>query len=121
MIFKKLGAIGFALAFLSAIVVFTRVGTELISIPLAKVLMLIFGCLAIFMNILSFRFDSKNENNNILFWVGTMFVFIGFYMKMQYLPMYKIVLIVGLLLSALSFFFNPFELKNNKNEDLLDD
>ena len=118
MIFKKIGAICFALAFILAIGVFTNYLQGFISKYNAKYGIIVVGGIALLMNLLSFKYDSKSEQN-IVFWIGSVIVFTGFILKMSSNPINQAVLIAGMLIVALSYFFNPFD-KSEKNEELLD-
>lgn len=120
MIFKRIASICFALAFILAIPVFTNVFSEFIPKVYAKYGIIIFGGIALLMNLLSFRFDEKSENNNPLFWMGTVLVFVGLIFKMQHLAYDQIILVGGLFVVGLSYFFNPFKKSDDKDENLLD-
>ena len=118
MIFKKIAAICFALAFFLAIGVFTNYFQGFISKYNAKFGIIVVGGIALLMNLLSFKYDSKSDNN-IIFWAGSVVIFIGLILKISSNPLNPIVLIVGMIITALSYFFNPFE-KKESNEELLD-
>ena len=121
MIFKRLGSICFAIAFLLAIVVFTNYGASFIPRYLAKTGMIIIGGIALLMNLISFRFDKSSENNPI-YWIGSMLVFVGLIFKMNNLIYNEFVLIIGIFIVGLSFFYNPFAKANitQKDDELLD-
>lgn len=112
MIFKRIGSICFALAFMLAIVVFANVGAEYIPREIAKTGMIISGGTALLMNLLSFRYDSYTENNNLVFWIGSVLVFAGLIMKIRYIPYNQMILIAGLGIVGLSYFYNPFAKKD---------
>jgi hypothetical protein len=121
MIFKKIGSLCFGLAFLAAIIVFTDYGINYISKNDARTAIVILGSIALLMNLLSFKYDNQSENTNLIFWVGTVIVFVGLVMKMQGFDFNQFVLLIGLVVIGLSYFYNPF--KNNekdKKNDLLD-
>ena len=121
MIFKRLVSICFAMAFLLAIVVFTNYGGNFVPRYIAKIGMILFGGTALLMNLISFRFDKSSENNPI-YWIGSMGVFVGLILKMNQIIYNEIALIVGVFVVGLSFFYNPFT-KNNapqKDDELLD-
>jgi hypothetical protein len=71
------------------------------------------------MNLLSFKYDQHSENNNIVFWIGSVVIFVGLIFKLQHFPYDQILLIAGIFTVALSYFFNPFK-NQDKNDDLLD-
>jgi chromate transport protein ChrA len=118
MIFKKIAAICFALAFVLAIGVFTNYFQGFISKYNAKYGIVVVGGIALLMNLLSFKYDSKSDNN-IIFWIGLVVIFSGLILKMSSNPLNPVVLIAGMLIVALSYFFNPFD-KRESNEELLD-
>lgn len=120
MIFKRIGSICFALAFLLAIVVMTGYGSEIISKPLARMGIIIFGAVALLMNLLSFRYDSQGEGNNLVFWIGSAIIFVGLIFKMQHYPFNQLILIVGLGVAGLSFFYNPLKKESDQDDELLD-
>lgn len=121
MMFKRLGSVFFAIAFLMAIVVFTNYGAKIIPRDIAKIGMILSGGIALLMNLISFRFDKSSENNPI-YWIGSVGVFVGLIMKINRFPYNQYILIAGILLIGFSFFYNPFA-KNNittKDDELLD-
>lgn len=99
-----------------AIVVFTGYGSEFISRYYAKIGMILFGAIAILINLISFRFDSSSENNPF-FWVGSVGIFVGLILKMYQIHYNSILIIVGILISGFSYFFNPIGNKNYKDKD----
>ena len=120
MIFKRIASICFAVAFILAIAVFTNYLEGIISKYNAKYGIIIFGGTALLMNLLSFRFDKSNENNNPVFWVGSVLIFVGLILKMQDQFLNQYILIAGLFVVGLSYFFNPFKKEEETNDDLLD-
>lgn len=119
MIFKRIASIGFAISFILAIAVFTDVFDGIISKANAKYGIIVFGGIALLMNLLSFKYDQNSENNNIVFWIGSVIVFVGLIFKIQNFPYNQVLLVIGILIVGLSYFFNPFKNKE-KNDDLLD-
>lgn len=120
MIFKRIGSICFALAFILAMAVFTDVFNGIISKANAKYGIIIFGAIAMLMNLLSFRYDENSENNNPIFWVGSVIVFVGLIFKMQHWSFDQYILIGGIFVVGLSYFFNPFKKSDEKDDELLD-
>lgn len=120
MIYKRLSSILFALAFISAIGVFTNYFQPYVSRWLAKSLVLVFGAVALLVNVLAFRSEEgKNSGYNIVFWIGAILVFGGLVMKLFNYPYFIFPIIPGLLIAGVSFFYNPFA-KREKRDDLLD-
>lgn len=118
MIFKRIGSVCFILGFALAVFVFTNIGAGIIPRYYAKIGIIIFGGIALLMNLLSFRYDSQSENN-IVYWIGTVGIFSGLIMKMMHWPMSQIILIAGIVIVAVSFFYNPFGKKDTAREDEL--
>jgi heme/copper-type cytochrome/quinol oxidase subunit 4 len=119
MIFKRLASIGFAISFILAIAVFTDLFSGIISRTNAKYGIIVFGGIALLMNLLSFKYDQNSENNNIVFWIGSVIVFVGLIFKIQHYNYDQILLIIGIFTVALSYFYNPFK-NQEKNENILD-
>lgn len=121
MIFKRLGAILFALAFICAIGIFTNFFSGFMPKNVAKWGVIILGGAAMLMNLLSYRFDQDTESNNPVFWIGSVMVFIGLIFKIQHWPYSQYLLIAGLFVTGMSYFFNPFKKQDDEsNDDLLD-
>lgn len=118
MIFKRIGAICFAIGFLLAIVVFTNYGSGIIPKYYAKVGMMILGGIALLMNLLSIRFDPQSDNN-FIFWIGTVGIFCGLIMKIMHWPFSQVFLLGGIAVVSLSYFYNPFSKKDTTQEDEL--
>jgi hypothetical protein len=78
------------------------------------------GAVALILSLVASRMESYKDDFNVIFWVGSLAMFVGFIMKTYYLPNYHLVLIGGLAISGISFFFNPFEAKKDKDDELLD-
>ncbi|MES2588384.1 MAG: hypothetical protein V4622_05335 [Bacteroidota bacterium] len=119
MIYKRIASICFAIAFILAIGVFTNYLSVFISKTNAKYGIIVFGGIALLMNLLAFRYDSKSENN-LIFWAGTVIIFIGLIFKIQNNSLNQFILIGGMLVVGLSYFYNPLS-KDKKNDDLLDE
>lgn len=118
MIFKRIGMFCFALGFLLAIIVFTNYGSDLIPKYYAKTGIIVFGGIALLMNLLALRFDPASENN-IIFWVGTAAIYAGLILKMKGFYFNRMILLGGILVVAFSYFYNPFARKDTTQEDEL--
>lgn len=118
MIFKRISSICFAIGFLLAIVVFTNYGSSIIPKYVAKMGIVLLGGIALLMNLLSFRYDSTTENN-IIFWIGSVVIYVGLILKMNYFPYNQVLIIAGVVIIAVSWFFNPFAAKDTSQEDEL--
>ncbi len=118
MVFKRIGKICFAVGFLFAIFAFTNYGVQFISKNSAQTGMLIFGALAILMNLISMRFDPDSDRN-ILYWVGVVFVFCGLILQMKSIPYVAFFIIGGVFLIGFSLLYNPFSKKKEQQDDEL--
>jgi hypothetical protein len=78
------------------------------------------GAIALILSLVASRMDSYKDDFNVIFWIGSLAMFVGFIMKNYYLPYYNYALIGGMAISALSFFINPFESKDDTDDELLD-
>lgn len=118
MIFKRIGSVCFALGFLLAIVVFTNYGSSIIPKYYAKMGIILFGGIALLMNLFSFRYDSVSENN-IVFWLGSVGIYTGLILKMKSVPYNQVILMVSIVIVGFSYFYNPFAKKDTTQEDEL--
>lgn len=118
MIFKRIGLFCFSLGFLLAIVVFTNYGSEFIPKYYAKMGIIIFGGIALVMNLLALRYDPASENN-IIFWIGSAGIYTGLILKMKGFPFNQTVLLISIVVVAISYFYNPFLRKDTTQEDEL--
>ena len=120
MTLKKISSLFFALAFICALFVFTDYGYGIISKSTAKIGMIAAGAIAILLNLLAFRTEPKEESN-LFFWIGSVIVFVGLIFKIMHYPMNQLILLVGLLVTGISFFYNPFSSSTRtSDDDLLD-
>lgn len=118
MIFKRIGSICFALSFLLAIVIFTNYGSGFIPKYYAKIGIILFGGIALLMNLISFRYDPESDNN-LIFWVGTVGIYVGLILKITGFHYNQMVLLIGILIVGVSYFYNPFAKKDSTQEDEL--
>jgi len=122
MILKRIAAVCFAIAFLMAIVIFTGTGLEYISRGTAKIIFLCVGALGLLLNLFSFRYGKQNEGFNFFYWLGSIILFIGLTFQMMNWPFSFYIIIAGLLVIGISFFYNPNpDDDNSAKNDLLDD
>jgi peptidoglycan/LPS O-acetylase OafA/YrhL len=121
MLLKRIAAVCFAIAFLMAIVLFTGTGREYVSISLARTLFLIFGALGLILNLLSFRSGKHDAGFNLIYWLGSIILFVGLVFMMMKWPYGYYILLVGMFTVGVSFFV-PSGLVDKKNDkdDILD-
>lgn len=127
MIIKRIAAVCFAVAFLMAIVLFARVGYEYISIPTARIVFMVSGAAALVLNLFSFQQSGRKsgKNNptfNLIFWFGSLVLFVGLIFRFNHWPYHKYIVIAGLAVTGISFFLSPSLITGRSdNSDVLDD
>jgi len=122
MIIKRIAAVCFAIAFLMAIVLFTRYGSQYISIPTARIIFMVSGAIALVLNLFNFQSGKHNPTFNLAFWLGSIVLFIGLTFRFMHLPYHRYIVIAGLGITGLSFFLGPTLTRGKSdNSDLLDD
>ena len=82
----------------------------------------VFGGLGLLLSLLQFRFipEEKWEEFNLLFWIGSLVVFIGFVTQTMRLNYSSYILILGLAITGFSYFVNPFKRDKDEEDELLD-
>ncbi|AEA42714.1 hypothetical protein [Fluviicola taffensis] len=82
----------------------------------------VFGGAGLVLSLLQFTFitEDKWEDFNLLFWIGSLVVFIGFVAKTTHLKYATHILIVGLAITGISYFVNPFKKDKTDEDELLD-
>jgi hypothetical protein len=122
MLIKRISSICFAVAFLMAIVLFARVGTDYISLSTARIIFMISGASALVMNLFSFQSSKQNPVFTLVFWLGSIVLFVGLIFQFQHWPYHQIIVISGLAITGISFFLSPSLLTGDStNNDVLDD
>lgn len=118
---KKIAGIAFAVAFIMAIVLFGGIGRQYISIFHAKIIFMVAGAIGLVLNLLSFETGKHSPLFNLLYWLGSIILFIGLVFLQLRLPYGFYVVVAGLIILGLSFVL-PSNLVEPKteNEDLLD-
>ena len=61
----------------------------------------------------------NKQDNSFLFWIGSLAIYLGFIGRIIHYPYANYLLITGIILSAISFIYDPFK-SSNKNDDLID-
>ncbi|WP_343636874.1 hypothetical protein [Fluviicola sp.] len=82
----------------------------------------VFGGTGLLLSLLQFRFipEDKWEDFNLLFWIGSLVIFIGFVFQTMHLRHFTYILIAGFAITGFSFFVNPFKKDKDEEDDLLD-
>lgn len=121
MLFKRLGAIFFAIAFFMAIGSFTSYFIDFLPREIARIGMLFSGAVAMLFNVLDYRTNKDKESTNLFFWLSSFILFIGLFFKIMHWPGSSIIILIGLTCTGISFFYNPFSTSNRtSDDDLLD-
>ncbi len=66
-----------------------------------------------------FQILQNKQDNSFLFWIGSLAIYLGFIGRIIHYPYANYLLITGIILSAISFIYDPFK-SSNKNDDLID-
>ncbi|MFN5149806.1 MAG: hypothetical protein ACK46O_06915 [Flavobacteriia bacterium] len=120
MVLKRIAAICFAIAFLMAIVMFTGVGSDLISRSVAKLIFLIVGACGLLLNLFSFRLGKHRAEFNFFYWLGSLVLFTGLIFMIMHWPYGFLIVLAGMATVGVSFFYNPGIEESKEREDLLD-
>lgn len=120
-ILKKISGIAFAISFILAIVLFTRTGLQYISFKTAKNIFIISGGLALFLNLINFQASKHNPIYSLVYWAGSIVLFIGLIFYLMHWPYGFYIIIAGLATTGISFLIPTNKTVNKKNQDLLDD
>ena len=120
MIFKKIAGLCFGLAFLSAIVLFTGIGNEFISMKLARAIFMMSGGAGLVLNLVAFRYGKHDPEFNLLYWLGSVVIFIGLILMMMNWSLASYIVIAGAAITGFSFVYSPTLKNENDDSDLLD-
>lgn len=119
MILKRISSIAFAIAFLMAIVLFTGIGREIVPVSIAKYLFIGAGAIGLLINLISFEQGKHSPLYNLVFWLSSILLFIGFVFKLQHWPFSTAILLMGIIALGATFFI-PAKKTEEKDEELLD-
>ena len=81
MILKKIAGGLFVIAFAMAVLLFTNYGSGLLPKSTARLLFLAAGAGAFVLNLISYRHGKHSAEFNLFFWLGSIFVFLGWFLK----------------------------------------
>lgn len=62
-------------------------------------------------------FVEKNKQFNLLFWLGTVVIFLAVIMKTLNFSYYQVALLVGAGVTGISYFYNPFDNSDSEDEE----
>lgn len=83
---------------------------------------MIAGALALVLNLFSFQSNKQNPVFTLVFWLGSVVLFIGLIFQFKHWPYHKILVIAGLGITGLSYFLSPSLLTGKTDtSDVLDD
>ncbi len=117
---KNIANLCFAVAFLAAIVLFTRLGSNVIPMNVAQLIFFVSGGAGMLLNLFSIVQQRDKTRFNILFWIGSLVLFIGLTIRLLHYPYSFYVIIAGTLISGISFFYNPLAAQPEEDDELLD-
>lgn len=115
--FKRFSNILFGVAFICAALMITEKTYGYRS--LIHIIFYVSGASALLLSLLSSRQEAYKDDFNLLFWLGSLIVFIALLFKTYHLPYWLYVMIAGMGISGLSFFINPFSNKDSDQDDEL--
>lgn len=123
MIFQRIASVCFGLAFLMAIVMYTRVGSQYISISTARILFLSLGGIGLLLNLLTYKLGKGDSNFNFFYWIGSVILFIGLTFMSLHRSYGFYIVIAGMVILGISFFYTPKidDDDDSAKNDLLDD
>jgi hypothetical protein len=118
---KTISNILFGLALLSMILYKSNSLMSFITRYELKILIGIFGFFALFLNLLNYKNVRNKKRTNLLYSLGVLIIAMGF--TMQFIGFYYSlpVIFAGIILTGISFFYNPtFQEKESETSELLD-
>lgn len=117
---KSLANVSYLLGITCALMLYTH--TTFGYLSAVKTGFYFFGGLGLVLSLLQFRFlpEDKWEDFNLLFWIGSAILFIGFVFQTMYIKYAGQILILGLAVTGISYFINPFKRSRDEEDDILD-
>lgn len=120
-LFKQIASVGFVLSFVTAVIVFTGVGSNFIPVRTAKYMFIAFGGIAILFNLLSFERGKHNPTYSFIYWTGVLVTFFGLVAKLFLLKYNAYIMIAGMIILGASFTVRAQRKNSNpETNDLLD-
>ena len=113
-VIKIIFNLSLAVAFISAIFLIT--GKTYGYAPILRNVLYVFGGLGLILHLYYSIFVEKNKEFNLLFWIGTVMIFIAVIMKTLSISYFQIALLIGAGITGLSYFINPFYKKDDEEE-----
>lgn len=113
-IIKTVFNLSLALAFVAAVLLIT--GKTFGYQSILRNTLYLFGGLGIILHLYFSIFVEKNKEFNLLFWLGTVVIFIAVIMKTRNMNYFHVALLVGAGITGLSYFINPFDKKDDEQD-----
>lgn len=121
-ILKGASAIAFAISFIMAMNLFGEIGRSIIPLQTARIIFIASGGVAMILNLVTFQSGKFHPAYNLMYWLGSIVVFLGLVAFLMNWPYAKTILIGGMIVVGISFFLpKGLSEKKEKNPDLLDD
>ena len=120
MIFKKIAGFCFGVAFIAAIILFTGIGSIVISTSLARIIFMITGGIGMVLNLVAFRYGKHDPEFNLLYWLGSVVIFIGLILMMMHWRIAIYIVLIGASVTGFSFIYSPKIFNKDEEDDLLD-
>jgi hypothetical protein len=118
---KTISNILFGLALFAMICYKTNSFVSYITRYELKILIGVFGLFALFLNLLNYKNIRNKKRTNLLYSLGVFIIAMGF--TMQFIGFFYSlpVIFIGIILTGISFFYNPtFQEEHTESDELLD-
>ncbi|MBL4861590.1 MAG: hypothetical protein JKY09_01040 [Crocinitomicaceae bacterium] len=120
-VLKKIAGIAFAIAFLMAIVLFTNIGHQYISIANAKIIFIGAGAVGLLLNLITFQSGKHNAVFNFIYWIGSIILFVGLVFLLMRWPNGFYILVAGVITLGVSILLpTDWITPKSDDSDLLD-
>ena len=119
---KKIAGAFFGISFLMAILLFTDYRVNFLSLYQAKIIFMISGAIGLFLNLITFQSGKYHPIYNLLYWSGSIVLFVGMVFLLMRWPYGYYIIVAGLVILGTSFIL-PAKFIDTTPEDsgLLDD
>lgn len=119
---KKIAGAFFGISFLMAILLFTDYRVNFLSLYQAKIIFMISGAIGLFLNLITFQSGKFHPIYNLLYWSGSIVLFVGMVFLLMRWPYGHYIIVAGLVILGTSFIL-PAKFIDTTPEDsgLLDD
>ena len=119
---RKIAGGFFGLSFLMAVLLFTDFSVTFLTFYQAKMIFMISGALGLFLNLITFQTGKFHPIYNLLYWSGSIVLFIGMVFLLMRWPYGYYIIVSGLVITGTSFILPTRFIENApKDSGLLDD